>query len=182
MYRLETALVTLIGKFPTYMRPPYSSCEGNCQATMNALGYHIIYYNMDTDDYDHLDNIQVSKDLVTSIMQGTSPANTGFLSIAHEIHQVTATDLVPFMIATLKSNGYRCKIPKSLSFDISIVLLIRLQLLLLVNASMTPGRIGIGQYKFGWRRRGWVDGSFQQGSLSSCTHSFLFLRPSCTDF
>lgn len=119
---------------------------------MNALGYHIIYYNMDTDDYDNLDNIQVSKDRVTGVMQGQSPASIGFLSIAHDIHQVTATDLVPFMVNTLRAAGYRCKIPKSLSFDwyiVFIVLLIQLQLLLLVNASAIPRRIGIGQDKFG---------------------------------
>lgn len=110
MYRLETALVNLIGKFPTYMRPPYSSCEANCQATMSAMGYHVIYYNLDTDDYDNLDNMQVSKDRVTNIMQGNSPATIGFLSIAHDIHVQTTTDLVPFMINALRSAGYKCKI------------------------------------------------------------------------
>lgn len=107
MYRLETALVTLVGKFPTYMRPPYSSCTAECQATMGALGYHIIYFDLDTDDYDNLGDIQPSKDRVSAAIAGGSPS---FLSIAHDIHQITTTNLVPFMVTSLRNANYRCRL------------------------------------------------------------------------
>lgn len=110
MYRLETALVNLIGRFPTYMRPPYSSCTTACQATMTALGYHIIYFDLDTDDYDNLDNIQPSKDRVTAAIAG---GGSSFLSIAHDIHQITTTNLVPFMLTSLRNAGKRCRLLSS---------------------------------------------------------------------
>lgn len=49
MYKLERALSNIVGFFPTYMRPPYSSCSGGCPADMATLGYHISYFDVDTD-------------------------------------------------------------------------------------------------------------------------------------
>jgi peptidoglycan/xylan/chitin deacetylase (PgdA/CDA1 family) len=43
MYKLEMAMRNIVGFFPTYMRPPYSSCNSDCLATMAALGYHVTY-------------------------------------------------------------------------------------------------------------------------------------------
>jgi peptidoglycan/xylan/chitin deacetylase (PgdA/CDA1 family) len=43
MYKLEMAMRNIVGFFPTYMRPPYSSCNSDCLATMDALGYHVTY-------------------------------------------------------------------------------------------------------------------------------------------
>lgn len=48
MYYLEMALQNILGFFPTYMRPPFSACNAACQATMLKLGYHAIYFNLDS--------------------------------------------------------------------------------------------------------------------------------------
>lgn len=44
MIKTEMALRNIVGFFPTYMRPPYSSCDApsGCEADMAALGYHIV--------------------------------------------------------------------------------------------------------------------------------------------
>lgn len=107
MLHLEAALVKIIGRFPTYMRPPYSSCNGACQATLADLGYHIIYFDLDTDDYNQLGNIQNSKDNVDRAMAGTSPNSRSFLSIAHDIHPQTSNDLAPYMVRRFAEAGYR---------------------------------------------------------------------------
>lgn len=75
---------------------------------MSALGYHIIYFDLDTDDYNNLSNIQPSKDRVTdAIATGASD----FLSIAHDIHDITVNNLMPFMLAALRDTGrYRCRL------------------------------------------------------------------------
>jgi peptidoglycan/xylan/chitin deacetylase (PgdA/CDA1 family) len=51
MVRNEMAIRNIIGKFPTYMRPPYSSCTAasGCQADMETLGYVVSYFDLDTD-------------------------------------------------------------------------------------------------------------------------------------
>lgn len=51
MVKLEMAVTNIIGKFPTYMRPPYSSCSdaSGCPQDMADLGYHVSYFDLDTD-------------------------------------------------------------------------------------------------------------------------------------
>lgn len=38
MWKNEMALRNILGKIPTYMRPPYSSCTGQCETDMADLG------------------------------------------------------------------------------------------------------------------------------------------------
>ena len=68
MIRIEQALLAIIGKYPTYMRPPYIICGVQCKATMAALGYHVILWDLDTDDYnnDSVSLIQNSKNIVNT--------------------------------------------------------------------------------------------------------------------
>lgn len=109
MYNNEAALRNIVGKYPTYMRPPYSSCSGSCPATMGDLGYHIIYFDVDTDDY----NQDTPSTIVNAVnnfnkpIDGTSPNTQDFLVIAHDIHQNTADTLVQAMLDTIKKNNYK---------------------------------------------------------------------------
>lgn len=109
MYNNEAALRNIVGKYPTYMRPPYSSCSGSCPATMGELGYHIIYFDVDTDDY----NQDTPSTIVNAVnnfnkpIDGTSPNTQDFLVIAHDIHQNTADTLVQAMLDTIKKNNYK---------------------------------------------------------------------------
>lgn len=106
MVKLEMALRNLIGRFPTYMRPPYSSCNANCQATMNDLGYHITYFDFDTQDYLHTTagTIGISRTVVQTLL-ALRPNN--YLSIMHDIHDTTANNLLGFFLQNLQNTGYR---------------------------------------------------------------------------
>jgi peptidoglycan/xylan/chitin deacetylase (PgdA/CDA1 family) len=44
----EMAFRNVLGFFPTYMRPPYSECDNATQDLLLNLGYHVTYYNIDT--------------------------------------------------------------------------------------------------------------------------------------
>ncbi|RPA99574.1 glycoside hydrolase/deacetylase [Choiromyces venosus 120613-1] len=109
MYKNEMALRNILGKFPTYMRPPFSSCTADCVRTMQDLGYHIIYFDLDTDDYnnDSPDLIQNARNNFSNAVDGTNPAEKDFLAIAHDIHEQTARNLTRFMLEDIKKNGYR---------------------------------------------------------------------------
>ncbi|RMZ73356.1 chitin binding [Pyrenophora seminiperda CCB06] len=109
MVRNEMAIRNIIGKYPTYMRPPYSSCNAACQTTMKNLGYVVSYFDLDTDDYNQLSNIQVAKDNFKRILDATDggAANGDRLAIAHDIHEQTALNLTGYMLQYLKSKGYR---------------------------------------------------------------------------
>ncbi|KAL5313846.1 hypothetical protein ACEPPN_018269 [Leptodophora sp. 'Broadleaf-Isolate-01'] len=111
MYKNEMALRNIVGVIPTYMRPPYSSCnaECGCEADMAALGYHITYFDLDTSDYlnDSPSLIQNSKTIFDNALAGKSPATDDFLVIGHDIHNQTANVLVEYMLQGLQSKGYK---------------------------------------------------------------------------
>ncbi|CCX06376.1 hypothetical protein FPQ18DRAFT_346297 [Pyronema domesticum] len=105
MVRNEQAFLKIIGKYPTYMRPPYISCNAACQATMGTLGYHVILWDLDTDDYnqDAAGLIQNSKNNVKTAYDQRWDA---YMSIAHDIHYQTVYNLTSYQIDAGRAAGY----------------------------------------------------------------------------
>jgi peptidoglycan/xylan/chitin deacetylase (PgdA/CDA1 family) len=114
MWMNEMALRNVLGKIPTYMRPPYSSCtvDSGCQQDMADLGYHISYFNVDTDDYNqnNASKIQVAKDKFKNGITNSSAipaAKDKWLTIGHDILDQTANNLTEYMLKTLQDLGYK---------------------------------------------------------------------------
>ena len=111
MWNLEMAINNIVGKIPTYMRPPYSSCETGCLQDMGDLGYHLISFDVDTDDYQQLTPIKIqnSKDRfkATITEKGATPESHGWLAISHDILEQTANNLTEYMLSTLTQLGYK---------------------------------------------------------------------------
>jgi len=109
MIKNEMALRNIIGKIPTYMRPPYSSCNAACEATLLDLGYHVTYFDLDTQDYLHTtpETNQISKDLVHAIISAANPATADFLSIAHDIHEQTVHNFTTSMFDDMVTYGFK---------------------------------------------------------------------------
>jgi peptidoglycan/xylan/chitin deacetylase (PgdA/CDA1 family) len=109
MYYNEMAFNNILGLFPTYMRPPYSSCTSACEADMAALGYHIVYFDLDTEDYLHDDPnlIQISKNDFSGNLSTKTPYTGDFLAISHDIHYQTVYNLTQFMLNTISANGWK---------------------------------------------------------------------------
>lgn len=40
----EIAINDILGFFPTYLRPPYMSCNADCLTDLGNLGYHVVRY------------------------------------------------------------------------------------------------------------------------------------------
>ncbi|KAK4650139.1 hypothetical protein QC762_701975 [Podospora pseudocomata] len=105
----EIALNSILGFFPTYMRPPYSICQRECQNILSTLGYHTIYFNLDTAGYlnDSPRAIQTSKNIWDDAIEGSDPETDSFLQIEHDIHQQIVYNLTDYILTSLFSNGYR---------------------------------------------------------------------------
>lgn len=97
------------GGFPTYFRPPYSICSEVCQKFTEQLGYHVVYFDLDTDDYDNDDPslIQNSKAIWDAALEGSDPATDSFLEIGHDIHEQTVYNLTEYMLTSLEAKGFR---------------------------------------------------------------------------
>lgn len=107
----EGAIRNILGGFPTYMRPPYSSCrpESGCPDELGRLGYHVIMYDIDTDDYknDSPNLIQHSKDIFDQALASANPYTKSWLVIAHDAHQQTVHNLTEHMLKSMAHAGYR---------------------------------------------------------------------------
>lgn len=104
MYFNEIAFNNILGFFPTYMRPPYSDCDSasGCESDMKNLGYHVIYFDLDTEDYlmDSPTLIQNSKNFFEGNISTSNPSNGNWLVIGHDIHNQTANNLTEYMVTT----------------------------------------------------------------------------------
>lgn len=109
--KLEDALHRIIGKKPTYMRPPGFECNSACLKLMGKMGYHVIGENLDTQDWKNVSNMQASKDVVSKAVDGADPKKNNFIVLAHDIHEATVAQLAKHMIDKFKEKGYRCKCP-----------------------------------------------------------------------
>jgi hypothetical protein len=108
MVKNEMALRNILGKYPTYMRPPYSACiEQPCMDDMEKLGYVITSFDLDTDDYNNLtpEKIRKSKDIFEASIDAAGPDGKR-LAIGHDIHELTAMNLTGFMLETLYDAGF----------------------------------------------------------------------------
>ncbi|KAI5286135.1 hypothetical protein KEM52_002129, partial [Ascosphaera acerosa] len=107
----EMALNNILGFFPTYMRPPYSDCgQGSgCMDDMDSYGYHVVYFDLDTDDYeqDSPTKIKKSKKIFNNAFSKASANDEPLLVIAHDVHEQTVVSLTPHMLDKLYAAGYR---------------------------------------------------------------------------
>jgi peptidoglycan/xylan/chitin deacetylase (PgdA/CDA1 family) len=109
MVKNEMAFNNIIGMWPTYMRPPYSDCteESGCWADLQALGYHRVYFDLDTQDYLNPlpTQIQNSKNIVKQALQVKGV--TDYLSIQHDIVQQSVTNLTSYYYDLIKAKGWK---------------------------------------------------------------------------
>jgi hypothetical protein len=109
IYWNEIALNDILGFFPTYWRPPFSICPTSCENTLASAGYHITYFDLDTEGYlnDSPTLIQNSLNIWDETVPGTDPTTNNFLLIEHDIHYETVYTLVDYFIQSLQDNGYK---------------------------------------------------------------------------
>ncbi|KAK4187169.1 family 4 putative carbohydrate esterase [Podospora australis] len=108
MQQLESALRTVIGRVPTYMRPPYANCVGDCLPEIERLGYHVVNFDVDTKDYlsNTPDTIQTAINTFYGALD-SGGADSSFLVLSHDVHQTTAEILTPAMLEKIQERGYR---------------------------------------------------------------------------
>ncbi|KAK1594123.1 polysaccharide deacetylase [Colletotrichum navitas] len=104
----EIAFTDILGFYPTYMRPPYSICGADCQNQMVQLGYHITYFDLDTQGYLNTDPSQINNSIAIwdAAMLARSPCNGSYLHIEHDIHQQIATTLTSHILDSVVANGW----------------------------------------------------------------------------
>ncbi|RYC86268.1 hypothetical protein BFJ63_vAg10910 [Fusarium oxysporum f. sp. narcissi] len=105
----EIALSDILGYFPTYMRPPYSASNTTTDAWLGELGYHITYFNLDTEGYlhDSPSLIDTSKEIWDNAVEGKDPKTTTWLDIEHDPVYQSVYNLTEYMLKSLNHNGFK---------------------------------------------------------------------------
>ncbi|KAF4988717.1 hypothetical protein FDECE_14952 [Fusarium decemcellulare] len=105
----EIAFADILGYFPTYMRPPYSASSEKTNAWLDELGYHITYFNLDTEGYIHdsPNMIDTSKDIWDNAIEGKDPERNKWLHIEHDPVYQTVYNLTEYMLQSLVRNDFK---------------------------------------------------------------------------
>ena len=100
--RIEDALFSIVGKYPTYFRAPFFSYSDLVMQTASERGYRVINADIDTKDYENLNSMQVG------VQNFKDSLNTGgSIVLAHDVHEATASTLVAGMLAEIKNRGLK---------------------------------------------------------------------------
>lgn len=108
IYYNEQAINSIMGLFPTYIRPPYLSCDATCQSRLANLGYHTIQTDLDTLDWDNdsAEKIQNAKNNFDNALNGKTPSQSSFLPLTHDNHYYTVYSLAEYMLQRMQREGY----------------------------------------------------------------------------
>ncbi|KAG0282536.1 chitin deacetylase [Linnemannia gamsii] len=105
MTELDIALENLIGVKLSYMRPPYGSLSTTAETTLVSMGYNIVLWSVDTNDWRHPDDINES--LIPIREAINSGDEQGPVILMHDTIEKTVTELTPQAIDLIRSNGFK---------------------------------------------------------------------------
>jgi hypothetical protein len=75
---------------------------------VRALGYHLVHYDLNTEDYMHpsVDHIQLSKNIVKDVI-GKAPKNGNLMALQHDIIPQSSGNLTEFILRLVRDKGWK---------------------------------------------------------------------------
>lgn len=98
----ETAIAGAIGVIPTYFRPPYTVCNGECMAELGSLGYHVVNYDVDPRDWE-FEGANAKSTFTSAIDSGSQ---SQYMVLSHDVQPFTVNEFAQFMIDKAHSAGF----------------------------------------------------------------------------
>ncbi|KAK9759554.1 hypothetical protein K7432_017339 [Basidiobolus ranarum] len=109
MLLTEKAIEGATGLVPAVMRPPYGNCNAQCQGVMKKMGYLVVQWNVDSNDWQFMDAPDKWESLITNILDPVGKSNVqaqSFISLQHDIHKFSV-DRTAAIIDGIKAKGYK---------------------------------------------------------------------------
>jgi len=103
MQRTNTALQKVVGVTPAFVRPPFGSTNNNVRTVAASLNQTVALWNLDTEDWDGRSAKQIIA-AYDSFSRGNP--NSSIVSLGHSPLDVTAHQVLPSVISSLKQKGY----------------------------------------------------------------------------
>ncbi|RUS13718.1 hypothetical protein BC937DRAFT_94882 [Endogone sp. FLAS-F59071] len=96
----------LLGKFSVSFRPPYGAYTPDNLRIIGEMGYKVIVWDVDSEDW-LVENFAKEQANYKSALKGTSPKNSGHISLQHDPHPISAQQLAPWAVKYVHSLGYK---------------------------------------------------------------------------
>ncbi|CAE6455340.1 unnamed protein product [Rhizoctonia solani] len=100
--RINTAIESITGAVPAFIRPPYGEYSQVTQEVAGSLGQIIVTWDLDSGD---ADGASVDQSLQT-YTQRINQRPSSILTLNHETHSSTANELLDEIIRLLQNAGY----------------------------------------------------------------------------
>lgn len=95
-----------IGKRPALMRPPEGSTDAVSDKVLKDLGYTNVLWDIDTKDY-LVQGFSTQQGIIQDVVENDVSGETlGHISLQHDVHVQSATELTPWYIDYIKSKNY----------------------------------------------------------------------------
>ncbi|RUS32822.1 hypothetical protein BC938DRAFT_474160 [Jimgerdemannia flammicorona] len=104
--QLEVALRKIIGCIPTYFRPPFGAYNADNLRVLGAMGYKVVVWDVDSEDW-LVENLKKEQTNYQNAIKGTTPADSGHISLQHDPHKITSQQLAPWAVDYVKKLGYK---------------------------------------------------------------------------
>ncbi|KAK9663122.1 hypothetical protein K7432_018123 [Basidiobolus ranarum] len=105
MQKTSDAIFKVIGKRPQYMRPPYGEYNAKSLAIMKDMGYKVIYWDVDTLDWQHKNSKQTLK-VYKDVLAKANAKNDRFISLQHDI-QSSTIDVASQILTSVIKAGFK---------------------------------------------------------------------------
>ncbi|KAK9713041.1 hypothetical protein K7432_006743 [Basidiobolus ranarum] len=105
MKNTSDAIFNVLGKRPQYMRPPYGSVSDQTLQVLGSLGYKVIYWNLDTLDWETKDG-EKTLEAYQQYLSTASVESSSILSLQHDIQDSTI-GVAGNIIDLVKEAGYK---------------------------------------------------------------------------
>ncbi|KAM7218373.1 hypothetical protein V8F06_006296 [Rhypophila decipiens] len=106
IHDLEVALFNILGKIPTYFRPPYGDCNIQCITQLHDMGYHVVGWDLDTRDWEYTTEATWELALKKFKSRHNDKHGDNHLVLMHDVQQMTASDLLPAVLQSLKNDNH----------------------------------------------------------------------------
>ncbi|ORX57435.1 glycoside hydrolase/deacetylase [Hesseltinella vesiculosa] len=100
----ENVIMKAIGKKPAVMRPPYGSVTDRQIKVLNDIGYSVVTWNIDEQDWQS-PSLDEEETTLERALATNSP--TGYISLEHDVYEQTATELAPAIVKAVKAKGLK---------------------------------------------------------------------------
>lgn len=108
MTKLDDFLEEVIGVRPKYFRAPQGNCDEKCISYFEELGYKVIQWDTDTNDWNKSDGIDERvKKVKKFLKEEWDKEKDNYLVLMHDVQKHTVKEIIPWLIENAPFDKYK---------------------------------------------------------------------------